>query len=88
MPCSVGHFFANDECLSCPIGTYQHFTGQTFCYICPKGKTTEGKDSISEYDCNSKYPLIRRTDKKKYSTDVHNFKTIDHSNTLIYWMFY
>ncbi|CAC5361892.1 unnamed protein product [Mytilus coruscus] len=47
VPCSIGHYYSNGECLSCAIGTYQDETGQTFCVSCPKGMTTEGTDSIS-----------------------------------------
>ncbi|CAG2221269.1 unnamed protein product [Mytilus edulis] len=52
VPCSIGHYLSNEECLPCQVGTYQLLTGQTFCFVCPTGTTTEGISSISINDCN------------------------------------
>ncbi|XP_052070045.1 sushi, von Willebrand factor type A, EGF and pentraxin domain-containing protein 1-like isoform X2 [Mytilus californianus] len=63
VPCSIGHYYSNDECLSCAIGTYQDQTGQTFCFSCPKGMTTEGTDSVSIDDCNVPTPISSEENK-------------------------
>ncbi|XP_052061394.1 signal peptide, CUB and EGF-like domain-containing protein 3 [Mytilus californianus] len=52
VPCSIGHYLSNEECLPCQVGTYQLLTGQTFCFVCPTGTTTEGISSVSIDDCN------------------------------------
>ena len=52
VPCSIGHYLSNEECLPCSVGTYQLLTGQTFCFVCPTGTTTGGTSSVSIYDCN------------------------------------
>ncbi|CAG2206584.1 unnamed protein product [Mytilus edulis] len=57
VPCSIGHFASNNECLSCNKGTYQDQDGQTFCMSCPKGMTTEGTDSVSIDDCCVPLPI-------------------------------
>ncbi|XP_063444324.1 sushi, von Willebrand factor type A, EGF and pentraxin domain-containing protein 1-like [Mytilus trossulus] len=57
VPCSVGHYSSNNECMSCDKGTYQNQDGQTFCLSCPKGMTTEGTDSVSIDDCCVPLPI-------------------------------
>lgn len=57
VPCSIGHFASNNECLSCNKGTYQDQDGQSFCLSCPKGMTTEGTDSVSIDDCCVPLPI-------------------------------
>lgn len=54
VPCSVGHFYHDAECIPCPKGTYQADTGLSFCSHCPELTTTEGTASISHEDCNGK----------------------------------
>jgi hypothetical protein len=27
VPCSIGHYYSNEECISCPKGTYQDTIG-------------------------------------------------------------
>ncbi|XP_076073438.1 uncharacterized protein LOC143045037 isoform X3 [Mytilus galloprovincialis] len=63
LPCSIGHYYSNEECLSCAKGTYQDQTGQTFCFSCPKGMTTEGTDSVSIDDCNVPTPISSEENK-------------------------
>ncbi|CAG2241794.1 unnamed protein product [Mytilus edulis] len=63
VPCSIGHYYSNEECLSCDKGTYQDQTGQTFCFSCPKGMTTEGTDSVSIDDCNVPTPISSEENK-------------------------
>ena len=61
VPCSIGHYYSNEECISCLKGTYQDTIGQISCNSCPEGLSTEGTNSISIDDCNVPIPV--------YSTD-------------------
>ena len=68
VPCSIGHYYLNEECISCPKGTYQDTIGQISYNSCPEGLSTEGTNSISIDDCNGKpnilycYVLLISTD--------------------------
>uniref|UniRef100_A0A8C9G4S1 Thyroglobulin n=1 Tax=Pavo cristatus TaxID=9049 RepID=A0A8C9G4S1_PAVCR len=49
--CPPGTNFQNGECIPCPLGYYQHQTGQLSCIKCPVGKTTNSYGAFSADDC-------------------------------------
>ncbi|XP_059140117.1 uncharacterized protein LOC131928191 [Physella acuta] len=49
--CVPGSYWKNDQCLLCPIGTYQEQFGMTYCESCPAGTSTAGLGSQSITHC-------------------------------------
>lgn len=54
VPCSLGRYLNNAECVKCEYGTYQDNTGQTYCKKCPDHTTTPGRESRASTECSVK----------------------------------
>nr|XP_033789280.1 thyroglobulin isoform X2 [Geotrypetes seraphini] len=49
--CPPGSYFRNEECIPCPLNSYQDQRGSTTCIKCPAGKTTISTGAFQETHC-------------------------------------
>ena len=49
--CVEGTYQSEDNCISCPIGTYQNSVGSTTCETCPLGTSTLGAGATLPEQC-------------------------------------
>ena len=50
--CVPGKTIYSGQCVLCDVGTYKEYAGNTACTNCSSIRTTVGKGSITQADCN------------------------------------
>ena len=53
--CPSGTYYSDQDCLSCPVGSYNPLEAQTECEPCPAGQITDGEGAVNQTECYSKY---------------------------------